>query len=95
MTTCVPLGDKINGYDLHEKATTACTNDDAVSLPGVTFYGKNSKGDPIFAVMNYGQFKTAKTGMIVASVIAAALGITAIVLGVKLAKKGSSTLVVA
>lgn len=95
MTTCVPLGDKINGYDLHDKATTACTNEDAVLLPGVTFYGKSPKGSPIFAVMNYGQFKAAKTGMIVASVAAAALGITAIVLGVKLARKGGSTLLVA
>lgn len=94
MASCVPLGDKINGYDIHEKATTACTNEEAVALPNVAFYGKDSKGKPMFAVMNYGQFKTAKTGMIVASVLAAALGITAIVLGVKLAKKGKPALII-
>ena len=88
-TTCTPLGDKINGYDLYEKTGTPCLNWPDVALPGVTFYGKTPDDKPIFAVMNYSQFKTAKTGMIITTVIAAALGITAIVLGVKLARKGS------
>jgi hypothetical protein len=93
MANCAPLGDKINGYDLYEKTASPCTNEAAVKLPNVTFYGKSSKNTPLFAVMNYETFKCAKHGMLIASVAAAALGITAIVLGVKLAKKGKIPLV--
>lgn len=86
--TCKPLGDAINEYVVYEKATATCNNEDAVALPGVAFYGKTASDKPIFAVMNYDTFRNAKTGMIIASVLAAGLGITAIVLGVKLANKG-------
>lgn len=89
MAGCVPLGNKINGFEVFNEASNSitCTNEDALALPEVMFYGKTQKNKPIFAVMNYSTFKTAKTGMIVASVLAAALGITSIVLGVKLSKK--------
>lgn len=86
MASCKPLGDSINEYMIHEKATATCPNEDEIMLPQVAFYGKNAKDKPIFAVMNYETFCHAKTGMIVASVLAAGLGIAAIVLGVKLAK---------
>ena len=88
---CKPLGDAINEYVVYEKATPTCNNEDAVALPKVTFYGRTAGDKPLFAVMNYDTFRNAKTGMIVASVLAAGLGIAAIVLGVKLAhhSKGS------
>ena len=83
---CKPLGDSINEYVIYEKATAVCNEDD-VALSKVAFYGKAAgKDKPIFAVMNYDTFRNAKAGMIIASVLAAGLGITAIVLGVKLAK---------
>ena len=84
--TCKPLGDSINDYTIYEKATATCGNANSVSLDSVSFYGKNANDKPIFAVMNYDTFRNAKMGMIIASVLAAGLGITAIVLGVKLAK---------
>jgi len=85
-TACKPLGDTINDYMVYEKTTTTCLNSNDVALDGVAFYGKTPSDKPIFAVMNYDTFRNAKMGMIIASVVAAGLGITAIVLGVKLAK---------
>lgn len=90
--SCKPLGDSINGYVVFDKATTVCMPEE-VALPGVVFYGKSSNHQPLFAVMNYDMFRTAKTGMIAASVLAAGLGIVAIVLGVKLAQKGKMPII--
>ena len=89
MATCKPLGNKINDYMIHDESDNSmtCSNAEEIALPTVAFYGKNASNKPIFAVMNYDTFRNAKMGMIIASVAAAALGITAIVLGVKLSKK--------
>lgn len=86
---CKPIGDTVGDYTLYEKSTTICENTMPVCTPSVKFYGKTKDDKPVIAVMNYCTFRDAKTGMIIASVAAAALGITAIVLGVKLAKKGN------
>lgn len=76
------------GFAVYNKDSgSACPDADKFELNKIMFFGKTPKNDPMFTVMDYEMFKNAKTGMWVATGAAAVLGVTAIVLGMKLYKK--------
>ncbi len=75
-------------YKPFDASQPGCDDANAVVLGRPIFYGKNNaNGQPMFVALDYEHFKIARTGMIISTCSAAVLGITAIVLAVKLSKR--------
>ncbi len=75
-------------YGLFDETKPGCDSAEQFFMGKPKFYGKNNaNGQPMFVALDYENFKIARTGMIISTCTAAVLGITAIVLAVKLAKK--------
>jgi hypothetical protein len=90
MSNCSPLtaASLLGSYGLYDTSKPGCDRASEFAIGKPMFFGKNNvTNDPMFAVIDFENFKIAKTGMIVASCIAAALGVTTIILAIKLNKK--------
>ncbi len=74
-------------FDAKSTTQPICSNPSELLLKTPFYYGKTEKGEPIYALMDYSDFKVAKIGIIAASVTAAVLGVGCIVLGVKAFKR--------
>lgn len=88
--TCSAITDSsmFGTYGLFDAAKPGCDGANAFVMGRPRFYGKdNANGQPMFVALDYEHFKIARTGMIISTCTAAILGITAIVLAVKLSKK--------
>ena len=89
-TTCAPATPQtlFGTYGLYDDSKPGCDNAAALLLGKPVFYGKNNANrQPLFVVLDYEHFKIARSGMVVASGAALVLGVTALVLAIKLAKK--------
>lgn len=88
-TTCAPItpATLFGTYELYDDSKPGCDNVEGLMTKPL-FYGKNNKNhQPLFVVMCYENFKIARSGMIIASGAAVVLGVTSIVLAIKLMKK--------
>lgn len=88
--TCSAITDSsmFGTYGLFDDTKPGCDGADAFMMGRPRFYGKNNaNGQPMFVALDYVNFKIARTGIIISTCTAAVLGITTIVLAVKLAKK--------
>ena len=82
---CTPLNaaSKLGSFPLYnpDDKIKPCCQDRRACLLGVpVFFGKGPDNKPLFAVVDYDQFKIAKRGTVVATVAASVFGIAAVVL---------------
>lgn len=84
---CAKLTDPITfgSYQTYDKSAR-CAGAADVELQSPLFFGRDDKDKPIFATMSYKQFAAAKYGMIGASALAIGLGLTSLILAMKLSK---------
>lgn len=88
-TVCSAITDSslFGTYGLFDETKPGCDDADAFVMGKPRFYGKNNaNGQPMFVALDYENFKIARTGMIISTCTAAVLGITTIVLAIKLSK---------
>ena len=91
MSNFKPFDDNtmVGEHQIFDKTNKVCINTDTVALNKTFYFGKNIRGKPIYALMDYDSFKIARYSMIVSTCGTAALGITTILLCLKLCKQNN------
>lgn len=74
-------------FDASSTTQSACSSSSTLLLGSPFFYGKTEKGEPIYALMDYSEFKMAKMALVASAVTAAILGVGCIALGIKAFKR--------